>query len=75
MQIDLAWLKKKVDPVQPDLLDKLDAMNQIAESTLATVRRVSAELRPGFWTHSGCPPPSTGWSGISKSAVKSYAAS
>ena len=48
LQIDLAWLKKRVDPVRPDLLDKLDAMNRIAESTLATVRRVSAELRPGI---------------------------
>jgi two-component system, NarL family, sensor histidine kinase UhpB len=48
LQINLAWLKKRTDPVRPDLLDKLDAMNRIAESTLATVRRVSAELRPGI---------------------------
>jgi two-component system sensor histidine kinase UhpB len=48
MQIDLAWLKKKIDPAQPALLAKLDAMSRVAESTLATVRRVSAELRPGI---------------------------
>ena len=48
LQLDLAWLKKRVDPVRPDLLDKLDAMNHVAESTLTIVRRVSAELRPGI---------------------------
>jgi hypothetical protein len=47
MQLDLAWLKKKADPVRPDLLAKLDSMGQVAESALATVRRVSTELRPG----------------------------
>ncbi len=55
MQMDLLWLKKKVDSARPDFLDKLDAMSQIAKSTLDTIRRVSAELRPGILDELGLP--------------------
>jgi len=48
MKIDLAWLRKTIDPSLTPLHDKLDSMSAITEATLATVRRVSSELRPGI---------------------------
>ena len=47
-KIDLAWLRKRIDPSQTALLQKLTSMEAVADATLETVRRVSAELRPGI---------------------------
>jgi len=47
LKIDLAWLKKRVDPGQSNFLEKLESMNDVVDVTLQTVRRVSSELRPG----------------------------
>jgi PAS domain S-box-containing protein len=47
LKIDLAWLKRKTDPKQLGLLQKLESMNGVADATLQTIRRVSSEMRPG----------------------------
>jgi PAS domain S-box-containing protein len=47
-KIDLAWLRKRIDPSQTALLQKLTSMEAVADATLETVRRVSSELRPGI---------------------------
>ncbi len=47
LKIDLAWLAHRVDPGRPALRQKLDSMGGLVDATLDTVRRVSAELRPG----------------------------
>jgi len=48
MKIDLAWLRKWIDPPQTAILQKVASMEAVADATLETVRRVSSELRPGI---------------------------
>ncbi|MCK5713403.1 MAG: ATP-binding protein [Hyphomicrobiaceae bacterium] len=46
--MDLAWLKRRLDPGQESLLDKTKAMSRLIDATIQAVRRVSTELRPGI---------------------------
>lgn len=48
LKVDLSWLKKNIEPHQTCLLEKIDLMNKVADATLNTARRISAELRPGM---------------------------
>lgn len=48
LKLDIAWLARKVGAGQTELVRKLESMQQIVNSTLETVRRVSTELRPGI---------------------------
>jgi signal transduction histidine kinase len=47
-KIDLAWLRKRIDPPQTALLQKVTSMEAVMDATLETVRRISSELRPGI---------------------------
>ena len=47
-KIGLAWLRKRIEPPQAALLQKLTSMEAVVDATLETVRRVSSELRPGI---------------------------
>jgi PAS domain S-box-containing protein len=47
LKMDLAWLRRRIDPDQADLHQKLEAMDKLADDTLQIGRRVSSELRPG----------------------------
>ena len=55
LQIDIAWLKQKIESTQIQLHKKLESMRVVSESTLDTVRRLSAELRPGVLDALGLP--------------------
>ncbi|MDD5765715.1 MAG: PAS domain-containing sensor histidine kinase [Candidatus Marinimicrobia bacterium] len=48
LKMDLNWLMKKVLPDQKTVLDKIESMSQLIDSTIQTVRRLSTELRPGL---------------------------
>jgi signal transduction histidine kinase len=48
LKMDVAWLQKHLDQPQPALLAKTQAMSQLIDTTIQTVRRISTELRPGL---------------------------
>jgi signal transduction histidine kinase len=49
LKMDLAWLARQLPgDDQPRLADKLKAMSSLLDTTLETVRRVAAQLRPGL---------------------------
>jgi signal transduction histidine kinase len=48
LKMDVAWLQRHLDPQQPALLEKTQAMSDLIDTTIQTVRRISSELRPGI---------------------------
>jgi len=48
LKMDVSWLQKHLDPQQPALLEKTQAMSDLIDTTIQTVRRISTELRPGI---------------------------
>jgi signal transduction histidine kinase len=51
MKIDLSWLSKRLSVGLIDLdpqavRDRLDTLNQLADTTISTVQKIAAELRP-----------------------------
>jgi PAS domain S-box-containing protein len=48
LKMDVAWLQSHLDPPQPALLAKTQAMSDLIDNTIQTVRRISTELRPGI---------------------------
>jgi PAS domain S-box-containing protein len=48
LKMDLSWLDKKLPEEQSNLLKKTKSMSQLIDSTIQTVQRLSAELRPGL---------------------------
>ncbi len=47
MKMDLSWIKNRLDG-QAELLARAEAMSGMIDATINTVRRISAELRPGL---------------------------
>ena len=48
LKMDLSWLKHRLPEGSSDLDDKVKAMFGLINSTIKTVQRISAELRPGL---------------------------
>ena len=48
LKMDLSWLEKRLGADQTLLRDKINSMTLLAQDTIQTVQRVSAELRPGI---------------------------
>jgi signal transduction histidine kinase len=48
LKMDVAWLQGHLDPQQPALLAKTQAMSALIDTTVQMVRRISTELRPGI---------------------------
>lgn len=48
IKMDVAWLQRHLDGQQPALLEKTQAMSDLIDTTIQTVRRISSELRPGI---------------------------
>jgi signal transduction histidine kinase len=46
--MDLSWVGSKLKPGQEPLRERNDAMIGLVDSTIDTVRRIAAELRPGL---------------------------
>jgi signal transduction histidine kinase len=48
LKMDVAWLQRHLEPQQPALLAKTQAMSKLIDTTIQMVRRISTELRPGI---------------------------
>jgi PAS domain S-box-containing protein len=48
LKMDLSWLDNKVPRDQITLVEKMHAMNELIDSIIQTVKRISAALRPGI---------------------------
>jgi PAS domain S-box-containing protein len=48
LKMDLSWLNHRLPRDQKSLLEKTQAMNDLVNTTIQTVKRISAELRPGI---------------------------
>jgi PAS domain S-box-containing protein len=48
LKMDVAWLQSHLDPPQPALLAKMQAMSDLIDTIVQTVRRISTELRPSI---------------------------
>ena len=47
LKIDLSWLTKGLTKEQEALLEKAKSMSKLVDTTIQTVKRIAAELRPG----------------------------
>ena len=52
-KLDLSWIASKLPRDQAPLIEKARALTSHIDSTIQTVRRISAELRPGVLDHLG----------------------
>jgi PAS domain S-box-containing protein len=48
LKIDLTWLRKRLLDDQGPLREKMDAMSQLINKTIQTVKKISTDLRPGL---------------------------
>jgi len=48
LKIDLSWLTKRLPKEQELLLEKAKSIYELADTAIQTVKRISAELRPGI---------------------------
>ena len=48
LKMDLSWLSHKLPSEEGSLIEKTKSMNSLIDSTIHTVKRISAELRPGI---------------------------
>jgi PAS domain S-box-containing protein len=46
LKMDVAWLRDRLPPQSPELGDKARQMGALLDQTVASVRRISADLRP-----------------------------
>lgn len=46
VKMDLAWLAARLPPRSPQMLRKIGATRQLADSIIQSIRRISTELRP-----------------------------
>jgi len=47
LKIDLSWLAKGLSKEQESLFEKTKSMSKLVDTTIQTVKRIAAELRPG----------------------------
>ena len=49
MKMDISWISRHLDSMKPgQMLEKLDGMKSVAETSIAAVQRMSSQLRPGI---------------------------
>jgi len=48
LKLDLSWLRKRLPDDQLSLREKADAMSQLIDKTIHTVKKISTNLRPGL---------------------------
>lgn len=48
LKIDLSWMRKKINPGEKELLEKTSVMDGLINDVIFTVRKLSANLRPGI---------------------------
>ncbi len=55
LKIDLSWLLKRLNKEQKPLVEKAELMSNLIDMNIQTVKRISAELRPGLLDDLGLP--------------------
>ncbi len=55
LKIDLSWLLKRLSKEQKPLVEKVELMSNLIDMNIQTVKRISAELRPGLLDDLGLP--------------------
>ncbi|MGE5300999.1 MAG: PAS domain S-box protein [Acidobacteriota bacterium] len=55
LKIDLSWLLKRLSKEQKPLVEKAELMSNLIDMNIQTVKRISAELRPGLLDDLGLP--------------------
>jgi PAS domain S-box-containing protein len=53
LNIDLAWLERKIRTNHKPIRMKIESMKEMVESGIKTIQKVSTELRPGLLDHLG----------------------
>lgn len=53
LKMDVSWLSKRITRNQAALLEKTKSMAQLIDTTIESVERISARLRPGILDHLG----------------------
>ncbi len=48
LKMDFSWLSKRLPKDMKALIEKIESMNELIDSSIATIKRISAELRPGL---------------------------
>jgi PAS domain S-box-containing protein len=48
IKMDVSWIKKKSDPANGELLEKIDELLSLLDDTVKTVRELSSRLRPSL---------------------------
>jgi PAS domain S-box-containing protein len=48
LNIDLGWLEENLSELQPELLDKINAMKELLLDSIERIRSISTELRPSI---------------------------
>jgi two-component system sensor histidine kinase UhpB len=48
LKMDLSWLNKRIPEEQSSMFKKTESMSELIDSTIHTVQRISAQLRPGL---------------------------
>jgi PAS domain S-box-containing protein len=48
LNIDLGWLEENLSELQPELLDKINAMKELLLDSIERIRSISKELRPSI---------------------------
>lgn len=48
LKMDLIWMKKRLTPAQTEVAEKINAMFDLMDKTIQTIRRISTDLRPGL---------------------------
>ncbi len=55
LKLDLSWLLKRLNKEQKPLVEKAGLMSKLIDMNIQTVKRISAELRPGLLDDLGLP--------------------
>lgn len=48
LKMDISWMHHRVSPDQKTIFEKLNAMTQLIDQTIGSVKRIATELRPGL---------------------------
>lgn len=48
LKMDVAWVQRRLPNVEPQVADKLVEITRAADEIIGSIRRISAELRPGI---------------------------
>jgi two-component system sensor histidine kinase UhpB len=48
LKMDISWLKNNINNIDEKIFNKLNSVNQLIDTTIKSVQKISAQLRPGL---------------------------